>query len=190
MGKLTLILGGARSGKSTYAQNLAMTSGKQVAYIATARALDSEMETRILNHRRERPESWITLEIPKGMSQLNGLLPSHANLVLLDCLTMLVTNLILDITQDENAPDELAANDAVETEIDALKAAIHGSERDWIIVSNEVGLGLVPPYPLGRLFRDALGRANQRLADNAEEVILMVAGIPVPIHTFRIRKET
>jgi adenosylcobinamide kinase/adenosylcobinamide-phosphate guanylyltransferase len=109
-----------------------------------------------------------------------------AEVVLLDCLTMLVTNVMLGASQDENEPDENAAAAAVEKEMEGLSAAIRNSPATWIIVSNEVGLGLVPPYPLGRLYRDLLGRANQKLASGADEVYFMIAGIPVPIHTFRL----
>jgi adenosylcobinamide kinase/adenosylcobinamide-phosphate guanylyltransferase len=92
----------------------------------------------------------------------------------------------MDIPSGGEEPDQVEALTAVQTEMDDLLAAIQGSRADWIIVSNEVGLGLVPPYPLGRLYRDLLGRANQRLAACAEEVFFLVAGIPVPIHNFRI----
>ncbi|HVN56516.1 MAG TPA: bifunctional adenosylcobinamide kinase/adenosylcobinamide-phosphate guanylyltransferase [Anaerolineaceae bacterium] len=185
MGRLTLILGGARSGKSTFAGQLALESGKQVAYVATARALDTEMEKRIAVHQRERPGSWTTLEIPSRLGSLRDLLPSSAQLVLVDCLTMLATNILLDVTEDVDHPDEEAATARMAAEIADLAALVQDSPWDWIIVSNEVGLGLVPPYPLGRIFRDLLGWANQRLAARADEVYWLVAGIPVPIHPFR-----
>ena len=186
MGRLVLILGGARSGKSSYAQRLAAERSGRVIYIATAKALDAEMEARIAIHRSERPGHWQTVELPAHIGHDIQEFLHLAELVLLDCLTMLVTNLILEASPDEEEPDEQAATQAVETEIESLSSAIKEGAADWIIVSNEVGLGLVPPYPLGRLFRDLLGRANKRLAQEADEVYWMVAGIPIPIHTFRL----
>jgi adenosylcobinamide kinase/adenosylcobinamide-phosphate guanylyltransferase len=108
--------------------------------------------------------------------------------VLLDCLTLLVSNLLLlegDIDQPDMARADGFAH-RLEAEIQALLEAIRGSRADWIVVSNEVGMGLVPPYPSGRLYRDLLGYANQRLAAQADEVYWMVAGIPVPIHGYRV----
>jgi adenosylcobinamide kinase/adenosylcobinamide-phosphate guanylyltransferase len=98
---------------------------------------------------------------------------------------MLVTNLILEASPDVDQPDEAAAARAVETEIDALLQLMRQSDLNWIVVTNEVGLGLVPPYPLGRLFRDLLGWANQRLAAEAGEVYLLVSGIALPVHPYR-----
>jgi adenosylcobinamide kinase/adenosylcobinamide-phosphate guanylyltransferase len=189
MGKLTLILGGARSGKSSYAQQMAEHHSGPVIYLATAQALDPEMEHRIENHRLDRPKDWITLEAPRGIVAALQLQPSAAGVVLLDCLTLLVTNLVMAAAPDVDHPDEQAALQAVKDELAQLIPAIRASQSDWIVVSNEVGLGLVPPYPLGRLYRDLLGRANQELAAIADEVFWMVAGIPVPIHHYRLKPE-
>jgi adenosylcobinamide kinase/adenosylcobinamide-phosphate guanylyltransferase len=186
MGKLTLLLGGARSGKSSLAEKIALNSGKSVGYIATARGLDEEMRTRIQRHRAGRPESWHTLELPLNVA--TGWVESGLNpdLVILDCLTLLVTNIILDSSPDVDNPDEIKASAAVDREIKSLIDLTQADKSAWIIVSNEVGLGLVPPYPLGRVYRDLLGRANQKLASVADEVFFLVAGVPVPIHQFRI----
>lgn len=186
MGRLTLILGGARSGKSSYAQALAAGRGRQIVYIATAEGLDPEMEARIAAHKTDRPEEWQTVEIPFGIGRALRVKPIQADLVVLDCLTMLVSNLLLSMTKDENEPDEITASLGLEVEMDELIATIQGSQAEWVIVSNEVGMGLVPPYPLGRIYRDLLGKANRQLAAFADEVYLLVAGIPVPIHSFRI----
>jgi adenosylcobinamide kinase / adenosylcobinamide-phosphate guanylyltransferase len=186
MGKLTLILGGARSGKSSYAQRLALQHAGPVIYIATAQALDPEMENRIENHRLDRPKDWITLEAPRRIAAAVQQQPAKTGVILLDCLTLLVTNLLMTAAPDEDHPDEAAALQAVEGELKQLLSAMRTSQADWIVVSNEVGLGLVPPYPLGRIYRDLLGRANQELAAVANEVFWMVAGIPVPIHTYRM----
>ena len=185
MGKLTLVLGGARSGKSTFAQRLAHARGGQVVFIATAQAGDPEMAARISAHQAERPAGWITLECPTGVAGAwkgRNLAP---DLAILDCLTFLVTNLLLEAATDIDEPDESRAQALVSAEIETLLQLIQESQCDWILVSNEVGMGLVPPYPLGRLFRDLLGWANQRLAAQAEQVYYLVAGIPVPIHQFR-----
>jgi adenosylcobinamide kinase / adenosylcobinamide-phosphate guanylyltransferase len=184
MGRMTLILGGARSGKSTYAEHLAAKHGGQVTFIATAQALDDEMRTRITAHRQKRPDNWRTLEIPIGVGAYLQAHPSSAiapqqEIFLLDCLTLLVSNLLLQAAPNENAPDEGAAAALVASEIDQLLQAIHSSPAEWVVVSNEVGLGLVPPYPLGRLYRDLLGWANQRMAARADQVIFMLAGIPM-----------
>jgi adenosylcobinamide kinase/adenosylcobinamide-phosphate guanylyltransferase len=189
MGHLILILGGARSGKSTQAQRLAKAHGGQVLFIATAEGLDDEMRARIAAHRSERPPDWQTLEIPYNVADAFTRLSPPSDVVLLDCLTLLVSNLLLlegDIDQPDMARADGFAH-RLEAEIQALLEAIRGSRADWIVVSNEVGLGLVPPYPSGRLYRDLLGYANQRLAAQADEVYWMVAGIPVPIHGYRFK---
>lgn len=178
MGRLTLILGGARSGKSSYAQDLAEASGRSVTFLATAQALDEEMSARIRKHRAERPESWRTLEIPLGVA--SRALPLPSDLVILDCITLLVTNLLMQFVKDDLV-DEAPFLQALHKEIDELIAKISEQEQDWLVISNEVGLGLVPPYPMGRVYRDGLGWANQRLARAADKVILMVAGIPTVI---------
>lgn len=182
MGRLTLILGGVRSGKSSYALQLARQHGGQVAYIATAQNLDTEMQTRIENHRRERPTEWQTIEIPRHVGHTIQLQPPVADLVLLDCLTMLVSNTILEVSGSQDQPDESHATEAVRTEVEDLLAIIRTGQASWIVVSNEVGMGLVPSYPLGRLYRDLLGWANQMLAAQASQFYFMVAGVPLPIH--------
>ena len=178
--KLTFVLGGARSGKSTYAQDLAHEQGGKVLYVATATAGDEEMKVRIENHRAERPAEWRTLEAPLHVGEAieRELTEYPADVILLDCMTLLATNVILQLPENTS---EKEASDALGKEVDALLACMKNSNAQWIIVSNEVGLGLVPPYPLGRIYRDALGRANQQLAKNSDRVILMVAGIPAII---------
>ena len=178
MSKITLILGGARSGKSSHAQSLAEVTGKPVTFLATAQALDEEMSTRIQKHRSERPAGWETLEVPCDLAPQVPQIKSEV--VLLDCVTLLVSNLLMQFVKDElveEAPFMLA----VQNEIEDLIAAIHQQDQDWLIISNEVGLGLVPAYQMGRLYRDALGWANQRLAREADQVLFMVAGIPLVV---------
>lgn len=186
MAPLTFVLGGARSGKSHFAQALANELEGPVVYIATAQALDAEMQQRVAKHRHERPAHWQTLELPLAVAQgywQSGLKPA---VVLLDCLTLLVSNVILAECSDEEIEAEKAMT-AVEHELDTLLELIKQDSARWIVVSNEVGMGLVPPYPLGRVYRDALGIANQRLAAIADEAFWMVAGIPLPIHPYRMQ---
>jgi adenosylcobinamide kinase/adenosylcobinamide-phosphate guanylyltransferase len=178
MGKLTLILGGARSGKSSYAQSLAEKTGKSVTFIATAEALDDEMSTRIQKHRAERPPDWETLEIPLGIS--SHVEEIKTEVVILDCMTLLVSNILMQFVKDDLV-DEGPFEQAIKKEIDKLIASIRTGKQEWIIISNEVGLGLVPPYQMGRIYRDWLGWANQQLARAADKVTLMVAGIPTVI---------
>jgi len=184
MGRITLVLGGARSGKSTHALRLAEEMGKPVTFIATAQAFDDEMSDRIQKHRAERPADWQTLEIPSAVAAHTDQIQS--DVVVLDCVTLLVSNLLMQFVENDRVKESLFMQ-AAQQEIEALISVIHESERHWIIVSNEVGLGLVPPYQMGRVYRDGLGWANQKLAKKAERVILMVAGIPVPIHEYKIR---
>jgi adenosylcobinamide kinase/adenosylcobinamide-phosphate guanylyltransferase len=176
MGKrLTLILGGARSGKSAYAQRLAAERGNDVLYVATAEAGDDEMAARIAAHRAERPAHWQTLEAPRQVGSAIRVVAGDAGVVLIDCLTLLASNVIVPL------PEPVAAEAALIAEVDGLLAAYAASQAQWIVISNEVGLGLVPPFPLGRAYRDALGRANQRLAAVADEVLFMVAGLPMRV---------
>lgn len=175
MPDLTLILGGARGGKSRAAEEMARErGGADVLFIATATPGDDEMRRRIEAHRQARPAGWRTLEAERDLAgHLSGVeLP---RVVLLDCVTLLVANILLGFP--EGAPQSEVTM-AVSAEIDALLAVQRAGEAAWIVVSNEVGMGVVPPYPLGRAYRDALGSANQRLAAAADTVILMVAGLP------------
>lgn len=178
MSKLILLLGGARSGKSSTAERMAHDIGSEnVLYIATAQAFDDEMRERIAKHRAERPQGWQTLEAPLNVAEhLKTITPLPA-VILLDCITLLASNALLALPDPENTSQE-AANHAILQEIDMLIDRIAASERTWLVVSNEVGMGVVPPYRLGRLYRDALGAANQRLASIADEVFLLVAGLP------------
>lgn len=178
MGKITLVLGGARSGKSSYAQTLAEATGKSVTFIATAQALDEEMSARIQKHRAERPDTWGTLEIPLDVA--SHVQQVKSAVVILDCITLLVNNLLMRFVKDDLV-DEAPFMQAVQKEINELMAKISEQKQTWMIISNEVGLGLVPAYQMGRVYRDGLGWANQRLAREADKVIFMVTGIPMVI---------
>jgi adenosylcobinamide kinase/adenosylcobinamide-phosphate guanylyltransferase len=172
---ITLLLGGARSGKSHYAQQLAMELGGKVLFVATGEALDEEMQTRIAEHKNDRPKNWRTLEIPTGIGKGIQKQIGDAEVVIIDCLTLLISNLLHD------EPDYPEAEKRVTSEINQLISAMDRLDASFVIVSNEVGMGLVPENRLGRIFRDLLGKANQLLASRATEVYLMVACLPVQV---------
>lgn len=172
MSKIVLFTGGARSGKSHRAEQYAARLSENVLFVATAEARDDEMRERIELHRRRRAAGWRTLEQPLAAAAALSVLET-GSVVLLDCLALLVSNLLLANEQDP-AP-------AIEAEIAQLVAAANQHALTLIVVTNEVGMGIVPAYPLGRVYRDLLGRANQRIAAAAAEVYLCVCGIPVDL---------
>ncbi len=169
MAGITFILGGVRSGKSTYALERANAYGGKKTFIATAEARDREMNDRIVRHKMERGLSWETCEEPLDIKGVLSNLSGSDRVVVIDCLTLWVSNL-------------LERSEALEEEFDGLLSALLSCEASQIyIVSNEVGMGVVPEHPLGRAYRDYLGLLNRRVAEVASRVILMVAGIPVEI---------
>ena len=175
-GRLTLILGGARSGKSTYALRLA-ADAPDVLFVATSEAGDDEMAARIAAHRAERPEHWRTLEVTRQLATALAEV-SPAPVVIVDCVTLWVSNLLLA----EGVAWENAA-----AELDALLAWRRAASAHLIVVSNEVGLGIVPIDALSRAYRDWLGWFNQRLAADADAVYLLVAGLPLAIKGSGVR---
>ena len=172
--RLTLVLGGVRAGKSSYAQRLA-ADGRSVLVVATAEAGDREMAERISAHRESRPKDWDTLEEPLDLSAALAPVLHRYDTVLLDCLTLWVSNLLL------RADDPWTARDDAVAHAQALLALQARSDAAWVVVSNETGLGVIPPTPLGRAFEDALGRVNQLFAAQADDVYFMVAGLPVVV---------
>lgn len=168
---VTLVLGGARSGKSRYAQELA-SRFKRVVYIATAKGSDAEMRARIARHRRERPSTWKTVEVDTDLDRVLREHGSAADLLLVDCLTIYMAN-IMGRRRDP-APQ-------VRSHIESLCAELRDAKASVVLVSNEVGCGVVPPYKSGRDYRDLLGEMNQRIAGAADTVILMVAGVPLAL---------
>ena len=189
--EVILILGGARSGKSFFAQQLATKLRRRVLFIATATPMDEEMRRRIELHQKTRPSAWRTLEAPTGVAKAMREHIADAEVVILDCLTLLVANL----TSPSHDPAELEGVDyeAVEremtTELEAILGCAEDSSVSLIIVSNEVGAGLVPPYPSGRAFRDLLGEANQFIAERADKVYMMIAGLPLELKTLSTRDD-
>ena len=164
---LTLVLGGARSGKSRYAESLIARLPQPWIYIATAEARDDEMAARITEHQARREAGWQTIEAPHEVPEALREAPADAA-VLVDCLTLWLTNVMLGSLDVEKMTAKLE---------DALRA--RGGET--VLVSNEVGLGIVPENELGRRFRDAQGLLNQRMAALSERVVLMVAGLPINV---------
>ena len=176
-----LILGGARSGKSHFAKEMALCLGDKVLFVATGEALDEEMRQRIEEHKRNRPSSWRSVEVATGVGKRIREEVGDAQVVIVDCLTLLVSNVIGQCGDD---PEQISAElvqERLTTEVDELIGCINDSTATFILVSNEVGMGLVPGNRLGRLYRDLLGRVNQLLAQRADEVYIMVAGIPVEV---------
>jgi adenosylcobinamide kinase/adenosylcobinamide-phosphate guanylyltransferase len=176
--KTTLIIGGARSGKSTFAQETAAISGLPVLFVATAEAGDEDMKKRIEVHRMSRPAGWMTLEATTHIGNRIRENIGEAKLVIVDCITLLVNNIFM---RYDDTIDAETAEKGVMDEIEELIACMDRVEADFIIVTNETGLGIVPADRLSRLYRDILGRANQRLAQRADEVFLLTAGIPLAI---------
>jgi adenosylcobinamide kinase/adenosylcobinamide-phosphate guanylyltransferase len=163
---LTLVLGGARSGKSRYAESLVMRLPPPWIYVATAQPLDDEMAARIAVHRARRNDGWRTVEAPHHVAP--AIAAAEGAPVLVDCLTLWLSNLMLAETD-------------LEAEIERLDRALAATRSAVVLVSNEVGLGVVPDNALARRFRDEAGRLNQRIAGYADRVVLMVAGFPLEV---------
>jgi adenosylcobinamide kinase/adenosylcobinamide-phosphate guanylyltransferase len=165
----TLVLGGARSGKSRWAEELAAGSGHAVTYLATAEARDGEMAERIARHHSDREgRGWSTVEEPIEVADALRRLSRPDRLLLVDCLTLWLSNL-------------MEAGRIIEAETETLIAALAACPGPVVLVSNEIGLGLVPETPLGRAFRDAQGRLNQRIAAAVPRVVFVAAGLPLDL---------
>ncbi len=185
--QVTLILGGARSGKSAWAQHLAEQSGRPVVFVATATADDAEMAERIAAHRAERPPTWRTFESPIALASAVRAHAQSDHLILIDCLTIWASNVVLARIGGDTDPgavppvawSEIQAD--LVSEVRDLVDTARASRTSLILVSNEVGMGVVPAFPLGRHFRDILGQVNRAAAALADSVILMIAGLPVDL---------
>lgn len=182
--RLVLVLGGARSGKSTFAERLAASTGLRVTYIATAQPIDAEIRTRIARHRASRPLTWSTIEEPLNLEQAIRQAAVEADVLLVDCLTLWLSNWFdnrgieewTNVVMNDQIEAVIAVTDQLMQTIASLPAA-----KTVIMVSNEIGFGMVPMHPLGRAYRDALGWINQRLARDAARVYMMFAGVPVDL---------
>jgi len=169
----TLVLGGARSGKSALAERMAAQTGQPVTVIVTAQIHDTEMAERIARHQADRPDHWQTIEAPCKLAAALKAQAREGHCLLIDCLTLWLTNLMLD-----------ADPQRLDTERDALLAILPTLPGRILLVANEVGLGIVPDNPLARRFRDEAGRLNQMLATHCNEVLFVAAGLPVTLKTF------
>lgn len=174
----TLILGGARSGKSGYAERLAIASGKDVVYIATASAGDSEMAARIAHHRASRPTHWTTVEEPLALGAAIERWGTPGRVVLVDCLTLWLTNLFFSDRREYAEHGPLALPDLFHLERASLLHALEKADH-VILVSNEVGMGIMPMGALSRCFVDEAGRLNQALAAVCEHAAFVAAGLPL-----------
>jgi len=170
---ITLILGGARSGKSRYAEALASQANRKVVFLATGHACDEEMRAKIDRHRRERPSEWRTVETPLDLDAAIVSHGTHDAFLIVDCLTTLSSNLLL--------AEAATQNDWVLACVERICEALADTPASVAVVSNEVGNGVVPEYQMGRAFRDLLGEFNQKVARIADNVILMVAGCPLAL---------
>jgi len=178
--RVALVLGGARSGKSRYGLGLAVRCPAPRLFVATCEPRDAEMEARIAAHQRERGSEWITQETPLELAATLGVARNNYGVILVDCLTMWVSNLLL---QEGATPGRIQS--AGENLVNSLKQ----TDTPTIFISNEVGLGIVPDNPLSREFRDQVGWLHQRLAQVADLVVMMVAGIPLLVKVSEVCRE-
>ncbi len=183
MSRVTLVLGGARSGKSGYAQDLASGLSEPVLYVAPAIAFDDDMRRRIDAHRASRPQTWRTLESPSRLAAPLAENLGPERVVLIDCLTLWVSNVLMEdpAFPFEKSADSTTLQEKLIEESEATLALARRNGLSLIAVSNEVGMGVVPPYASGHVFRELLGRVNQFWAAGADTVVLMVAGIPMVV---------
>jgi adenosylcobinamide kinase / adenosylcobinamide-phosphate guanylyltransferase len=185
MGRLMLILGGARSGKSSISERMAREWGGRVTFVATAEAHDDEMRQRIKNHQAARPADWHTVEEPLDLAGAVRKAAMESDTVLVDCLTLWLSNRLCRLDPPASDAEWGPVPEQLTPELEETAAALLDAARTGdatiLVVSNEVGLGLVPPNPMGRVYRDLLGYMNRRLAAEADQVLLMVAGLPLDV---------
>lgn len=172
MGKIVFVLGGARSGKSSFALKLAAECGKsRVAFVATSQALDTDMAGRIDLHKKTRPAHWRTFEEPLRVCKIIESIGGKFDCIIIDCMTLLVSNLYLKKVRDTR----------INHEAKRIVASLKKTRANSVIVSNEVGLGVVPPSKMGRDFRDIAGNVNKIIASKADSVYFMVSGLPLKV---------
>ena len=196
MSRIFLLLGGARSGKSSYAEKMAEKMSQNVAYIATSEIIDEEMEKRVLVHRKRRPSTWETYEIENRYPVLDDfekifsqILKNKHDVVIIDCVTILLFRIIHEFKIDESDIINSEIEKQIEKKVKAffsgllemLRKISSSKNIDFIVVSNEVGMGIVPAYPLGRIFRDIMGMINIMISENADEVYFFIAGNKIRI---------
>ena len=175
---IILVTGGARSGKSTFAQKYASSVGSKIAYLATARILDEEMKDRVERHIKSRPSEWVTFECPENTELVLDKINYDFDTIIFDCVTLYLTNLLLS---PSNPKDKFERQEVIFKKIDLLLETALNLQSTIIFVANEVGLGIVPDNSLAREFRDLAGIINQKIAKIAAEVYLVTSGIPIDI---------
>ncbi|MCI1944460.1 bifunctional adenosylcobinamide kinase/adenosylcobinamide-phosphate guanylyltransferase [Clostridium luticellarii] len=181
MGKIVLITGGSRSGKSTFAEKL-LKDKEEVLYIATAVATDDEMKNRIKKHKSRRNPNWKTYEGYRGLGDV--IKNATCQYVMLECIGTMITNMIFEkkIDIDNITADEIKIlEDSIMKEIEHIISSVNSGDKNILIVTNEVGLSVIPEYKLGRIFVDILGRANQFIAQSSDEVYLVVCGLSLKL---------
>lgn len=185
-GRIVLVTGGVRSGKSLFAEQLAASLANKVLYLATSEIRDQEMAIRVRSHQNRRPSNWSTIEEPIKIKEVIAAIGQEYQVVLLDCLTLFVANLmakhgLMHETEDNSLSVIPEQENLIYQEIEQICRLLKTTSATTIIVTNEVGWGIVPAYPVGRLFRDLVGKCNQIAASYSDEVYLLVAGLPVRI---------
>lgn len=180
MGKIVLVTGGARSGKSFFAERYAKKFGKNISYIATAEIYDDEMKERIALHKKRRPTEWKTYEAPKNAADIIEKAAKMSDMILFDCLTIYLSNLVLSF--EENIDEK-----KITEEIDLLINTAKKTSATIIFVTNEVGAGIVPENKLSRAYRDIAGRMNQTFSASADEVYCVISGCPIDLKKIMIK---
>lgn len=180
-GKLVFVTGGVRSGKSAFAEQVTAQLGPSVTYVATAEALDEEMKLRIELHRQRRPDNWTTVEEPLDVTAVIREYGSKCDVIMLDCLTVLISNLMFAREQAAGQELQKELQNEIIGEIDTLARAAREAGAHVVIVSNEVGMTLVSDNFLGRQYQELVGRANQIVAGLADEAYMVVAGCPIEL---------
>jgi len=188
LGKLVLITGGARSGKSSLAEQLARSAAGPATYIATAAVLDEEMVLRVKLHQKRRPQEWSTVEETLDLVGALAKVPENTATVIVDCLTIWLTNQLAEYYHEDMSENEImAVEKKIQDHLAHFCAAAAAKPYRTVVVTNEVGCGVVPAYPLGRVFRDMAGRANQQVARAADSVWLAVCGYPLCVKPYQGR---
>ncbi len=184
MSNIILVTGGARSGKSSFAENLCKDRNNGTAYIATSIPFDKEMEDRVEKHKNSRPKEWKTYEIYKDIYKIIEEIWKHHNTVILDCVTLLVNNLMFNYEMDIDEASQEEINELevyIQNQVKLLIEEIRKTDLYFVIVTNELGMGIVPANKLSRVYNDIVGRINQQIASQSNEVYFVVSGIPMKI---------
>lgn len=184
MSNIILVTGGARSGKSNFAESLCIKQNNRTAYIATSIPFDDEMKNRVKKHQESRPKEWKTYEIYKDIYSIVEELDNNHDTVIMDCVTLMVNNLMFTygIEVDKATSQELdELEEYIKEQIKKLMETIKKTNLYFVIVSNEVGMGIVPENKLSRIYADFVGRANQLIAKYSDEVYFVVSGIPMKV---------